>query len=91
MDLIFEQNGDITGYKTDFMKELLPELKNDTNVVKIFNPTPETSVAICYDETGHLCSLCKKSSNKFAEFEMDGMKRICLKCTTNIFELLFTL
>lgn len=88
MDLTFQPDGDVAGYKTDFMKELFPELKADTDVVMVFNPIPDTSIAVCSDNDGHICSLCKKMSNKFAEFNMGPMQRMCLECGTNIFRLL---
>lgn len=84
MNLSFDPTGVVSGYKTKFFKNMFPELKGDNDVVAVFSPISETSVAICLDMDGHICSLCKQVSHLFAEFEKGDLKRICSNCSSQI-------
>ena len=89
MDIDFGPDGTISGYKTEFMKTLAPELKDDLNQVVVENPTKKSSIAACYDVDGHMCYVCLNSQHYFVEIKAPLVlsTKICFDCVNKMNEL----
>jgi hypothetical protein len=82
MDIDFGPEGEISGYKTEFLKNLAPEVAFGDDKVFIYKPTKESIIAACLDVDGHLCSLCSIKKHKFVEIKSHFIlpSKICFDC-----------
>lgn len=71
-------NGDISGYKTDFVKALVNDTTDDKVYMKYIGPT---IVAFCVEKQVHTCAICHHKVYKFAEISAGNKVIICQDCS----------
>jgi hypothetical protein len=75
-------DGSISGYKTNFMKSLVPEIANDSDRVFVQKPHKLSTIAACSDILGHRCEVCLEIKNNFVEIKSPFIlsNKICDGC-----------
>lgn len=79
MDIDFQSNGNVSGYKTEFLKKIFPN--NDEDIVEVHNFINGNSFISVKDSSGHICDTCKLISHIFIEIpNQEDIFRICHQC-----------
>lgn len=89
MNISFESDGSVMGYKTDFLKSMFPEeiTLNTRDSVDYLEFPSEDWAIVCIDSEGHNCNLCLNDANHFIEIFLNhSMHRICKKCFEKVFD-----